>query len=246
MNTSSTESSVPCILIVENEPGTVSNLKNKLEGAIPGVTVESAETVVDGQEKLNTAYDHQRCYDVAILDFKLPHDKSSPNEVGDFTLGFLRDSCPDTLVIHMTAKPDDPDFQRVRPAPNTSAAANRLYFGKDDYDWAQKLVAACVKRINEKHSKRIRAEFERLFGQERTSRRLRALGGQEIERGDRGRSLDFVLFCQDAAQHWKQLDQELRDLLSQTVGHTTYEGRDVVGVVTQDDSVPDESPEKPS
>jgi len=239
MNTMTTDFSVARIFIVENEPGTVSNLKAKLECAIPGVIVESAETVKDGQEILGAAYDNQCLFDAVIIDFKLPKDKSDPTEMGDFTLGFHHDLCPDTLFIHMTARPDDPDFQRVRPQPNTPTAARRLYFGKDEYEWAQRVVAACAKHILEKgirfHSNRIRTKFDQLFnGFDDERRSYRAFARSGSGRCNRGRSLEFAVFCDDAGEHWNQLDEDLRRQLETALGHAEDEdGNHYLGVMLE-------------
>lgn len=251
MNTSSTQSSVPRFLIVENEPGTVSNLKNKLKNAIPGAVIESSATVMDGKEKLGLAYDCKGLYDVVILDFKLPRDGSDPTETADFSLGFLLGKlCPETLVIHMTAWPDDPDFKRLRPAPGIPGAGQRLFFGKDTWDWAENLVAACVRHITEKqarfHSDRVRAEFERLFGGRESAKcGYRASGRAGSGRSDRGRSLEIAVFCDDAGEHWNQLDEPLRQQLTRTLGSTVdEEGNHYLGVVKEDDSAADASKEK--
>jgi len=239
MNTSPTESPSPSILIVEDEPGTVRNLTSKLEAAIPDADVESAETVMDGQNLLNIAYDHHRPYDVAILDFKLPKDKGSPTEEGDYSLAFLRDLCPDTLIIHITAWPGDPNFRRVCPAPNTPPEAHRICFGKNEFEWAQKVAAACAKHIIEKrvrfHTDRIRAMFQQLFGRPDDSERsTRSTGRARSGRGDRAQSLDIAILCDDAGRHWNDLDEALQKELGDVLGHVQdKDGRHYVGVVAE-------------
>ncbi|MDB6027927.1 MAG: hypothetical protein JWM68_4150, partial [Verrucomicrobiales bacterium] len=184
----------PRILIVENEEGTVANLKGKLKRAIPNVSVDSAANVTEGQNKLNAAYDSLRFYTIVILDFKLPLDCTSATEIGDFSLWFLRDLCPETLVIHMTAMPDDVDFQRMRPSMETFASSLRIYFGKDEYEWAEKLVAACAKHVEQKrihfHSDRLRMDFDRLFGPHSGDRLSRSSGRSDTPRGDQSLSLE--------------------------------------------------------
>jgi CheY-like chemotaxis protein len=236
-------SNAPYILIVENEPGTVSNLRHKLERDIPGVVVDAAYNVADAHEKLIASWSGQRNPDALILDFKLPKDRQRDEPVGNVTLGFVRDA--DILVIHVTAWPDDPLFRQMVDAAQSEGAGFRLAFEKTG-DWAQKVADACAKHIREKHSRRIRARFDQLFDETQPGGpRRRASESMGGGRSDRGWGLSFALFCQDAGRHWNDLNPELQDLLTRTVGHTKCEDRDIVGVVTQDDRVPDAVPEEP-
>ncbi len=246
MNTPTPENQEPAprILIVEDEPGNVANLSHKLKRDIPNVVVNSADNSVDGAKLLIA----DPYYDAVILDYMLPEQHESKNATGDRILAFV--SNPDTLVIHATAWPDDPQFKQMVAEAKSKHPGPRLIVPKVDEPpryWAQEVVDACARHVDAKDSRRVRAEFERLFGEQKpTGRRHRALNRQDGKLADRAWSLAFVLFCQDAARRWKKLDKETQDLLSRTIGHTTYEGRDVVGVVTQDDNVEDASPEKHS
>lgn len=231
----------PRILIVEDEPGNVENLKHKLIRDIPGVSVEAVNNVVDAHEKLIAGCDNQLEPDVLILDYMLPI-RPKGEQSGNVSLGFVRN--PDTLVIHATAYPNDPLFKRMMEDACSEGPKFRLKFEKTG-DWAQSVVDACARHIRGKHSRRIRRRFSQLFGEASMDKpRHRASDRLAGTRSDRGRGLSFALFCQDAGQHWKDLDPDLQDLLARTVGHTTYEGRDIVGVAIQDDNVPDASPEE--
>jgi CheY-like chemotaxis protein len=221
----------PRILIVENEPGTVAALESDLRKVLPSSIIKSVGTVVEGQEQLNDAYDHQTPFDIALLDFKLPHDRSSGDEVADLQLGQLRDEA--TLIVQMTAYPEDPDFQRIKLPPESAAAANRLFIAKDvEKDWTIEIAKACVRHV---HSARIRQEFERLFGEEASPPRLgRHEGRPGSGRSNLARSSEIAVLCDIAGAHWDDLDAPLRKKLADTLGHVyDKQGHHYVGVVPE-------------
>ena len=235
--------SPPRILIVENERGTVSNLQHKLERDIPRVIIEAAYNVADGQKKLNESCSRDWDPDALILDFKLPKDGQNAEEIGNVSLAFVRN--PDMLVIHVTAWPNDPLFKQMVDASKFSSMGLRLVFPKFD-NWAQEVADACAKHIREKNARRIRAEYEDLFGGDvETARRARASGRRGSGPGDRSWGLKFAVFCSHAGDYWNELgehDKELQDLLARTFGHMEDEsGRHYVGVLTEDDSTDDAS-----
>ena len=221
--------SVPRILIVENEPGTVAALEHDLRMVVPGADITSVGTVVEGQEQLHHARRCLRPFDVALLDFKLPHDRSSGDEVADFWLGQLGDE--ETLIVHMTAYPDDPDFQRLKLPPDSAAKANRLFVAKDvEKDWTNEIAKACVRHV---HSARIRREFERLFGAgDSPPRPRRYTGRPRSGRSDLTRSSEIAALCDVAGAHWDELAEPLQKQLAAALGHVKdKEGHHYVGVI---------------
>ena len=240
MNTPEPTPAISRILIVENEPGTVASLRYDLRQAfkdagIGDVEISNAGTVIDGQAALDEAYDQKRIFDVVILDFKLPHARNSLAEESDFSLGFVKDLCPETLVIHVTAYVDDLDFRRVRPAPGTPEAANRLYFEKVE-GWINRVVTASLQHVQSIrarfHTGRIRARFKELFqGNDDETAERRVQRHRSCGQGDRERSLDVAELCADASQHWEYLEPGLQKTLKEALGYATDGKRHFVGVM---------------
>jgi hypothetical protein len=226
----------PRVLIVENERGTISNLTFKLERDVPDVVVESAENVADGRAKLDQSFVQKREIDVVILDLRLPKDRNDARETPDYTLGFLPGD--DTLIIHVTAKPDEPGFAQVRPAPGTREAGRRLYIGKTDPEkWSQDVADAAAKYISEKQGRRLHAEFERLFRCKSSDAEPLSVARKRGPQSDRARGREIATFCDDAGDHWEHLDEQFRQELADGLGHVQGpDGRHFVGVVAAPES----------
>jgi DNA-binding NarL/FixJ family response regulator len=94
------------ILLVEDQPNTLEELRSLLLEVFPNSLVATAETVAAGLQIINAAAPLP--FEVAILDFKLPAHSGENPEVDQSLCLALQETMPETLVIHITAFHEDP------------------------------------------------------------------------------------------------------------------------------------------
>lgn len=218
------------ILIVEDAELAAASLAYTLSKAFPKADIIIAGTVADGYAQLDeTQAKKKPRFDVAILDFMLP-PRAGLQPEPDFSLSrtigiFL----PETIIIHVSAYGDDPEIGRFLKQRDTLTEDGKIFVAKEE-GWMQQVVGEILRVI---HSRRIRQQFNDLFGRDYTPRLQRAHRRRHaIGRGDRMRTLEVATLCTDAGQHWEFLGDSLKADLERVLGHVQDEaGNHYVGVV---------------
>src|SRR5690349_17042587 len=97
------------VLIVENDPVAVDNLRKLIARAVPEAEIIAVCTVAEAEEAIEEALRDKTLFDLAILDFKLP--KRSINETDEVdvaTCDLLTRTMPGVIIGHVTGWADDP------------------------------------------------------------------------------------------------------------------------------------------
>src|SRR5262245_10503066 len=103
----SSESEAVCyVLLVEDEPDVLNDLREILRKKFPRIWVDTATSVWQATFRIRQAEAHGIRYHLALLDFKLPEKQGMQDEVDTTVCGLLRGL--QVPILHFTAYRDDP------------------------------------------------------------------------------------------------------------------------------------------
>jgi CheY-like chemotaxis protein len=162
------------ILIVEDGADFREFVVEAVAKAFPGAQLDEASSLHEAIGKATAARENQP-YDVAVLDFLLPVEQGGDgNSVNpDERRKLLKLLGPDTETFNYTANPKSPEVVGFLLDKNLGDTdlPRPVVINLRDEDWGEKLVSLVRSAV---HSKRIRAEFRRLFGTRRDAARRAA------------------------------------------------------------------------
>jgi len=145
---------VAYVLIVEDDPDTVTILTKVIQLKFPDWTIDSAGSVPEARRRLAEA---RKPYDFAILDFKLPDENAVIR--GDLSLCIqIRHRTPATRVFHITAYREDPELDCHVEGAGDADGDHAI--SKDKTGWMERVV---VKLQSFLHGDRIEAKLKSLF-----------------------------------------------------------------------------------
>ena len=132
----------PSILIVEDEHAVSLQLTKLLSESFPKLRVDAVTSEVEAFILLDQAASKREAYDVVLLDFKLPHRHGELPETNQAVFNALRNQMPDTMVIHTTAYPDDPEVTRriLEESKRSPFEPRSVFLSKADHSWANDLT----------------------------------------------------------------------------------------------------------
>ncbi len=197
------------LLLVEDVEATLEQLTALLlEEFEQSLTVDGATNVADGLGRIEQA-NTSLPYDVAILDFKLPTRTGHMDEIDESLCLAIRDLSPDTLVIHITAYPDDQKVKnhlaRHHTGPEDAPAA---LVSKLEADWPEQLVA-CARTFL--YSQRVSAQLDDLSSQRpRKGGAHRERVGSEQPQGDRSLTHTLARLLRDIVAYWPHLSETVK------------------------------------
>jgi len=96
------------ILVVEDKPQINEDLARQIEKNIKEVVVHQAFTINEANDKIDRMIRNKERYFAAILDFKLPKDTGYEPDFDFSICKELRHRMKQTIIIHITAFPEDP------------------------------------------------------------------------------------------------------------------------------------------
>lgn len=193
------------ILVVEDNRGTLEQLHELLSEEFPTGSIEIAEDVESGIKRFREAA-QTGGFDAVVLDFKLPVTTGENPEVDSTICHEIVRILPDTLVIHITAYPDDAAIEKHLKEAHLKLreiGPKVVFLSKLELDWSLQLV----KRLRSfLYGRRIEQQFDQLFSfappGETTSRfRPRYSGGV---------THPVAALSRDIIAHWDELDESLR------------------------------------
>ncbi|OGW16671.1 MAG: hypothetical protein A3G93_00470 [Nitrospinae bacterium RIFCSPLOWO2_12_FULL_45_22] len=197
------------ILIVEDIELTLEQLEKTLSEEFPQSTIDTAETVKEGLERIEAAVDKGQHYHAAVLDFKLPEDKGKQDEVDESLCEKIRHEMPDIIVAHISAYPGDPKIQdHVKNYHLDRRDSSAALISKDEVDWPSELV----KKLKEfLYGTRIEEQINNLFRKQPVSayrepiyrRRTGTIGNGSVTH-------ELAALFRDILENWTALDDRLR------------------------------------
>ena len=129
-------------LIVEDTKESIRSITRVLSTGFPQSNIDVARTVKDGLELIKKADKEGMKYHSAILDLKLPYDDDAEVKVDTSLCCIIKNTHPSTLVIHLTAFPDDTALRdhliQFHLEPQDPRAA---VFSKWDPAWPDKILS---------------------------------------------------------------------------------------------------------
>ena len=129
------------ILVVEDNHQINEDLTLQIEKKITGVVVDQAFTINEANDKIDRMKRNKESYFAAILDFKLPKDKGYDPDF-DFTIcKVLRHRMKQTIIIHITAFPEDPAIlSHINEKHTSPRKAPGKMLPKKNQGWRNKLI----------------------------------------------------------------------------------------------------------
>ena len=143
------------ILLVEDILITLEVLRGLLHEVFPDALIETASTVVEGQDKIRTAAMSNQPFDICILDFKLSAQKGLNPEIDESLCQEIKFRMPGTLVMHITAFLDDPAVIKHKAQHHTGKNDPRVEVIEKNHDWPQKLLSEIKGYLIERQLKRL-------------------------------------------------------------------------------------------
>jgi len=198
------------ILIVDDRPYTLKQLRDYLAHEFPYAVIHTAATVKDALALIEEAERKGIRYKITILDFRLPRDFGESPEIDTTLRRRLRESTSrEAVVFHVTAYPDSPEIARYlleEQALYPSSGRSTLISKLSDESWTEKLYEAIRKVI---HNDRITERLDRLFG----------TGSQQLPAGplspragaaEPNTTQELAALTDDIEAHWRYLADSTR------------------------------------
>jgi CheY-like chemotaxis protein len=195
--------SMMSVLIVEDDPATLDQLTKLLQEEMPGVTIHVATNVAEARILLEGTR-----YDVIVLDLKLPAAPGISPEPDVSLCEQIHGEGASSLVVHVTAYPDDKLLRDHLASAHSSPAKPRtVWFSKQDVGWSMSLAERVSGYV---FSRLIRERLDALLGPER--REIAAVGALQsaASGGSDCLTYDLAVLCSEVAQYWDVLDEALR------------------------------------
>src|SRR5437870_2467698 len=104
------------ILIVEDIEDVLDEMKKGIEAAFVGregrsdAKIHTAASVDEAITRIREETAKGKSYHAAVLDFKLPKTKGAPPQGDLLICETLKQSMPNTLIVHITAYADDSEI----------------------------------------------------------------------------------------------------------------------------------------
>jgi CheY-like chemotaxis protein len=196
------------LLLVEDVEGTLDQLYKLLTEVFADFAhIDPARSVAEGLQLIERAARERLPYDVAILDFKLPRESGHHPEIDESLCRAIQEQMRHTLVIHITAFPQDPlvlsHLERWHNAPTEPRAS---CVSKLNGGWARELIETLQSYL---YGSRIQEQLEELLGVGASGAALPARATTRT-RGDRSLTHSLARLCRDISAYWPYLDAFLK------------------------------------
>jgi len=203
-------------LIVEDVGLTFKQLRSLIVEEFPESLglVDVATTVAEAADLIDRI--DESFYDVVILDLRLPSRKGENPEIDESLCRKVRARSQSTLVVHITAYPEDELVQdHLRRVHTEQPSSNSLVIPKRDPLWATKLVAKLKTYL---HTNRIWRLMDEVVGDSRAAVNSGARARPRLKtspgRGDTTHHLAFL--CREIESHWRYLEDGLKQRIQGT------------------------------
>lgn len=207
------------VLLVDNDPNIHKRLTPRLEMEIPGIVVDSAETLRDATAQAMAALAEEEPYDFAVLDIMLPvYKRDGPENLHKPERRKLIEALGGKAVVFnitvFLRHPDVSEFLVEENLQNTEQPRT-VVIDKTEVGWEDNLIKQI--RLNV-HSSRIERQFDRIFGarrgnERRSSSRPPSLAETRL-RSDllvaEDLTQDLNVLIRDIELHWADLKMELK------------------------------------
>src|SRR5437870_5149605 len=119
------------ILVVEDKLPTANAVRLEFQTHFPGAEIELARTVEAALLKLDESCSTGNLYAAAVLDFRLPARTIGDVPENDFSISRQFNALSrETILVHMTAFPDDPEIKRFLRNQPTFEESGHLFVAK--------------------------------------------------------------------------------------------------------------------
>jgi|GEM_PF-1994264 len=222
------------ILIVEDIYSTLEAMRDGIKTAFEGregrsdAKVHTAGAVDEAITLINEERGRGKSYHAAVLDFKLPKTKGAPPE-GDLSIcETLKQSMPNTLIVHITAYDDDKDILKHLKAVHMGRLGSEAELIIKQGNWPEKLISALKAYL---YGGLIEEQMQDVFGlrDRQLKFRTRSSAAPPSARGERSLTHAIATLSRDIESYWHVLDEELRQKIHTVFRVDTY-GQNVVRV----------------
>ncbi|MCI0489896.1 MAG: hypothetical protein L0229_25165 [Blastocatellia bacterium] len=200
------------ILIVEDIEETRKALQSLLSEAFPNSLIDTSATVAEAHEFLEVIRKKELLYHAIILDFKLPKEKIGAHaEIDESLCLAVRDMAPSSLVIHITAHPDDELVERhLRRVHEEQIDPRSLTLPKEGSNWPIQLLKKLKAFL---YGIPIEERINSLFGinsMAATAARNRIERERPKSWSEGSITHELAALCRDIVTHWNDLDESLQ------------------------------------
>jgi len=200
------------ILIVEDIIGVLRQLAEFLSEALSESEterpkVDTAETVREAKNLIETAYFNRRPYHAVLLDFNLPMDRGHHPEIDESLCLAVRDLMPTALVVHISAFIKDEQIERHMEKLHIETIDRSFTLSKLNVNYPLQLVGKLKAFL---YGARIEGQIDSLFGWASGSE----AEGRKAESSLRDRRVtthQLAALSRDIVSHWKDLDGPVRE-----------------------------------
>lgn len=193
------------ILVVEDVRNALLMLKGLLSEEFPEAVIDIASSIVEAQKLLKVAMEEGFPYHAVVLDFKLPLNQEGEDpQIDESLCKYVREVFPWTLIVHMTAFPDDPQIKQHMDHFHKEENDRNAFYVPKGAKSSELLIEKMKKFL---YSGLIEEQLDQLFGSNRDpaftpwGRYLRSGGGRGFSLTNR-----LAVLLQDIVTYWKDLD----------------------------------------
>jgi CheY-like chemotaxis protein len=196
------------ILIVEDEPKLLEELRESFRGYFPDSKIELAGAVDDALQLVKAAFSSGWFYDVAVLDLRLPRQEGGHAELDETICREIRDTRRDTLVIHISAYGEEQDVLRhLENYHDDSGDPQSRLLKKGDPEFWDKLEKKAKEYL---YGGLIEQQMDKLFPYPRSASAGSRLGARSKLSDQGSLTLELNNLARDIATYWDHLDEKLR------------------------------------
>jgi CheY-like chemotaxis protein len=204
------------LLVVEDEEATLEELAAFLREEFGDSVVDTAKTAEEGIQLIKRSAEGYP-YDVVVLDFMLPTREGYGAEINESLCQEIKANkatMPETVVLHITAWPDDPHVKVHSRAYHIEPQDVRAAFiSKLDVDWPGQ-AAAKIKSLL--FGAKIEKELGYLFQDHSTSAGIaRGRVSSDRPRGDRSHTHALARLSRNIVEYWPYLSETVRGKVRQ-------------------------------
>lgn len=197
------------ILIAEDVPEALDNLRALLSDEFSDSQVDVAENVQEAVECIQKAVEQQWSYDCAVLDLKLPVRKGENTEV-DYTIcEKIRKTMPQASVLHITGYADDSDVLQHLILTHVGSENDQCDFVPKQEDWAKTVIKKIRMR---RYSPPVEEHLNALFG---PPRRERFNNGEERIFHQGSMTHELAALQREIEHHWDALQEALKERIKE-------------------------------
>jgi CheY-like chemotaxis protein len=207
------------VLVLDDTPEILDRLVLRLRKEIPGIGVDSAESLNEAIERVNAARQAGQPYDIAVLDFLLPINKKD-NDIGvhkQVRRELIERLGRAAIIFNITRfrlYPEVREFLLEENLQNTDLP-RPVVIDETEIGWEDGLMAQIRSIV---HSGRIEKQFDLVFGAGRRpqgrpvgrtpSLAVPSLRNDLLAADDL--TQDLNLLVRDIELHWNDLNEELK------------------------------------